>query len=132
MQANKAGSSASAPLGCPVQLHSPGAFTVPQLWRLMEYSWLQVCFPQKTIIPAWPSRGMADRTMSQNCCHITEPCLAPTSPFHTHTSLRGFISCVWKQASYSYHIASKTNFSHNAYLSNNSGIYKIHFYIAGG
>lgn len=26
--------------------------------RALEHLWLQVCFPQKTFTPAWPSRGM--------------------------------------------------------------------------
>lgn len=133
VQANKPGSSAPAPLGCPVQLHSPRASTVPQLWQLMEHLWLQVCCPQKSIIPAWPSRGVADSPMSPKLLSHHRAVFSTHQSFsHTHTSLGGFIFCVWKQATYSSHITSKTNFSHNANLSNYSGIYKIDFYRAGG
>lgn len=38
----------------------------------------------------------------------------------------------WEQASYSYRFNSKPNFLHVAHLSENSGICKINFYIAGG
>lgn len=122
-------------------------YTAPNLLQLPEVEQLNrsICFlqvrsPQKSlnIISAWPPWGTAGTPMSlklltrQSPVFSTHQFLSHTDS-HTHAYLRGLnLLSIWKKASYSYHFNSKANFLHAAHLSENSEIYKINFYIAGG